>query len=246
MAPTLPCAWSRVNKLLSTKERIVEALLAHLLHVHSTMPQGAKTQVKLVPGELRLLLQQGSRRATITTPKGKRFEVRLTAPEEQDKVRQLLSEYVWANRDYSVLVKSTHQPPTGWLHHAKEVVVGALCDTAPDDLAQRVLFESDRNEVLYYSLVYPQQKEPLEFCVGHEALAGDEECEQSDDVDDDEDDEDGEEEEEEGVEGDEGGLAKDEYDEIATMLQMTPVPQAAPPAPSAREQTQKATQRASA
>ncbi|KAF6250480.1 hypothetical protein COO60DRAFT_1646871 [Scenedesmus sp. NREL 46B-D3] len=216
-------AWQRVNDLLSTKESVTAALLQHLEHVHATLPAGARAQLSMRPGELRLQMQHGSGRITIVTAKGKRFEARLSAPNDKAKIEQLLSEYAWSGRDYTLTVKCTRSVPPSWLPHMKQAIVAALCNEVPADLSRLDVVESDRNEVLLYAIVHPNQEHPVEFCVGHRHAHEAEEC--------DEDKEGGSDESDDESQGsddsDDDAKQGVDFDELASMLELTPLPSAA-------------------
>jgi hypothetical protein len=227
-------AWARVNSLLNTKEAVADALLQHLQHVHATLPRGGRVHFRLLPGRLHILLREGSGRVTIMQGGPKRFEARLSS--DAAKVRQLLCEYAWSARTYTLEVVveglgAQAVPVDSWVPNIKCAVVRALCPAAAAGLVKAEssehLIESGSNEVLMYTLTAAGDEDDVlgYFCVGHEHVQAPEECSC-------EEDEDEEDEDKAAAAEEEEGMQLQDFDELACMLELTPQP-AAPRQPKA-------------
>lgn len=233
-------AWARINSLLNTREAVADALLQHLQHVHATLPRGCNSSVqfRLLPGRLHILLREGSGRVTIITQGGpKRFEARLSS--DAAKVRQLLCEYAWSARAYTlevVVVNNSSQAkvvavPDSRVPNIKRAVAQALCPGLAMESEQLGnVIDSGSNEVFLYTLATQGNGSDADadadinaknvlgyFCVGHEHVQAPEECDADDDTSDDDDDDD------DGDDGTEDEEVQD-FDELASMLELTPLP----------------------
>ncbi|WIA10803.1 hypothetical protein OEZ85_011087 [Tetradesmus obliquus] len=219
-------AWGRVNSLLNTKEAVADALLQHLQHVHATLPKGSSVHFRLLPGRLNILLRAGSGRVAITQGGGKQFEARLSS--DAGKLRQLLCEYAWSARTYTLeaIVKGRGVVvPASWVPNIKCKVAQALCPAAlgPPPPDESDMIESGSNEVFLYTLTAAADEADDDavlgcFCIGHEQVRAPEECDaDSDEDDDDDDDDDG------SCNEEEQGLQLQDFDELACMLELTPL-----------------------